>query len=357
MKKLFEPLKIGNIDLKNRIVMAPLTRSRCDPDATPSKLMIEYYRQRASAGLIIAEATAVTPMGLGYPNTPGIWSESQILAWRKITDAVHEEGGKIVLQIWHVGRMSDPVYLNGELPVAPSQIAPRGHISLIRPKKKFVVPRELEIVEIQEIVEEFRKGAENAMKAGFDGVEIHGANGYLPNQFFNTGSNHRKDSYGGSLENRARFMLEILDAVVTACGAGHVGLHISPQEGEGSMLQSDYITTLKEYSYLMEEVNKRKIAFVFIRESFYSSKRFAPELKNIYDGTIILNEDFTPQEAENAIKNGDADAVAFGQLFISNPDLPHRIMLGSEFNELVPERYYYTPIESGYTDYPHLASF
>lgn len=334
--------------------MAPLTRSRCDIGAMPTELMVEYYRQRASAGLIIAEATAVTPMGLGYPNTPGIWSGEQVVAWKKITDAVHEEGGKIFLQIWHVGRMSDPCYLNGKLPVAPSQIAPNGHISLIRPRKNFVVPRELELSEIPGIIEEFRKGAENAIKAGFDGVELHGANGYLPNQFFNIGSNHRTDAYGGSLANRAKFMLEVLDALVSACGAERVGLHISPQEQEASMLQNDYQTTLKEYSYLMNEVNKRKIAFVFVRESFESQKRFAPDLKNLFEGTVILNEDFTPEEAEQAIIRGEGDAIAFGKLFISNPDLPKRIMLGSEFNETVPERFYYTPIESGYTDYPVL---
>ncbi|MBB6273889.1 2,4-dienoyl-CoA reductase-like NADH-dependent reductase (Old Yellow Enzyme family) [Pedobacter cryoconitis] len=354
MKKLLEQIRIGDLNIKNRIIMAPLTRCRCAADAIPNEIMVDYYRQRAGAGLIIAEATAVTPMGLGYPNTPGIWSEPQIKAWKKITDAVHQEEGKIFLQIWHVGRMSDPVYLHGQLPVAPSPIAPKGHISLIRPQKGFVIPRELELSEISGIVEAFKKGAENAMKAGFDGVEIHGANGYLLNQFFNEGSNQRTDIYGGSLENRARLMLDVVDAVVSVCGAGRVGLHISPQEDEHSMLQSDYATTLKEYAYLMEEVNKRQIAFVFVREGFHCPNRFGLQLKNIFNGTFIINEDFTPAQAENAVKNGQADAAAFGRLFISNPDLPERIKRDAGFNELVPERYYFTPIESGYTDYPTL---
>jgi len=345
---------MGAIELRNRIIMAPLTRTRSDANAVPSKIMIEYYRQRASAGLIIAEATALSPTGLGYPNTPGIWSEEQIDAWKEITNAVHEEGGKIVLQVWHVGRMSDPIYLNGALPVAPSAIAPDGYVSLIRPKKRFVTPHALTKPEIKSIVEEFRQGAKNAMLAGFDGVEIHGANGYLPNQFLNAGSNIRTDEYGGVLENRARFMLDILDAVIDSCGSDRVGIHLSPQEQEGFLVKSDYQTTLESYSYLMREINKRHIAFVFIRESFFAMPRFAPELKKLFTGSIILNEDFSPEEAENAIANGQADAMAFGTLFISNPDLPKRIKLGLDFNESIPERYYYTPIESGYTDYPQI---
>jgi len=315
------------------------------------QIMIEYYRQRASAGLIIAEATALSPMGLGYPNTPGIWSEEQIAAWKQITDAVHEEGGKIVLQIWHVGRMSDPIYLDGALPLAPSAIAPDGYVSLIRPKKRFVTPRALTQAEIKIIIEEFRQGAKNAITAGFDGVEIHGANGYLPNQFLNSGSNQRTDEYGGTFENRARFMLEVLDATIDACGANRVGIHLSPQEQEGFMLKSDYNTTLETYSYLMKEINKRKIAFVFIRESFFATKRFAPELKKLFNGSIILNEDYSPEEAENTVQKEEADAIAFGRLFISNPDLPKRIKHSLAFNEPIPERYYYNPIESGYTDY------
>lgn len=352
MKQLFEPVKIGGLQLKNRIIMAPLTRCRCDAGNIPSEIMVDYYRQRASAGMIIAEATAVSAMGIGYPNTPGIWSDEQINAWKKITDAVHEEGGVIVLQIWHVGRMSDPCYLNGALPVAPSAIAPEGHISLIRPKRSFVTPRALELSEIPELIETFRKAAENAIKAGFDGVEIHGANGYLLNQFFNAGSNQRTDRYGGSLENRSRLLLEVLDAVVFVCGAERVGLHISPQDDEHCMLQNSPEIALAEYSYLIEELNKRNIAFICSREAARFPDRLGVQLKKIFNGIYIANEEFTQESAERALANGEADAVAFGRFFIGNPDLTKRFMRKAALNEVDADRYYYATIEQGYTDYP-----
>lgn len=353
MKLLLESLKIGDLQLKNRIIMAPLTRCRCDEGAIPSEIMIEYYRQRASAGMIISEATAISPMSIGYPDTPGIWSQEQIAAWKKITNAVHEEGGVIFLQIWHVGRMSDPIYLDGKLPEAPSAIAPDGHISLVRPKISFVTPRALEISEIQAIVEDFAQAAKNAIEAGFDGVEIHGANGYLLNQFFNVGCNQRTDIYGGSLENRTRLYLEVLDAIVEAIGPERVGLHISPQDDDHSLFQNNYATNLAEYSYLIQEVNKRKIAFVFARESAQSPNRIGHELRKIYDGVYIANEEFTPLQAEEALLKGEADAMGFGNLFISNPDLPERLRLQATLNEVEPE-YYYHGVERGYIDYPFL---
>lgn len=355
MNYLSDPIKIGAVQLKNRIIMAPLTRCRCEPGAVPAKIMAAYYCQRASAGLIIAEATAVSPMSIGYPNTPGIWSEAQINAWREVTRAVHLKGGKIFLQLWHVGRMSDPCYLDGALPVAPSAIKPDGYISLIRPKRQFVTPRALALSEIPDIVEAFRKAAENALVAGFDGVEIHGANGYLLNQFFNPGSNQRTDRYGGTVENRSRLMLEVLDAVILVYGAGRVGLHISPQDDEHSMLQQEPALALADYSYLMQEVSKRKIAFVFSREAAHFPNRLGPELKKIFDGVYIANEDFTQQSAEQAIAAGEADAVAFGRSFISNPDLPLRFERNAELNETDADRYYYAPVEQGYTDYPTLS--
>ena len=211
MATLFDPTTLGDLPLKNRIVMAPLTRCRADAGRVPSELMVEYYRQRASAGLILSEATSVTPMGVGYPNTPGIWSADQVQGWRKVTDAVHAAGGKIVLQLWHVGRISDPMYLDGQLPVAPSALKPAGHVSLVRPKKEYETPRALETAEIAEVIEAFRKGAENAKEAGFDGVELHAANGYLIDQFLQSRTNQRTDAYGGSVENRARLLLEITD--------------------------------------------------------------------------------------------------------------------------------------------------
>ncbi|MCL4169420.1 UNVERIFIED_CONTAM: hypothetical protein GTU68_002914, partial [Idotea baltica] len=210
------------------MIMAPLTRCRSGEGRVPSALMAEYYAQRASAGLIISEATSVNPMGVGYPDTPGIWSDEQVEGWRLVTDAVHAKGGRILLQLWHVGRISDPLYLGGALPVAPSAIAAGGHVSLVRPKKDFVTPRALAIEEIPAIVEAFRKGAENAKRAGFDGVEIHGANGYLLDQFLQDSTNQRTDAYGGSIENRARLMLEVVDAVTSVWGPDRVGLHIAP---------------------------------------------------------------------------------------------------------------------------------
>ncbi|MGA0584211.1 MAG: alkene reductase, partial [Castellaniella sp.] len=211
MHTLFDPLQLGDLSLPNRIIMAPLTRCRAEPGRIPGELMVEYYRQRAGAGLIISEATAVTPMGVGYPDTPGIWSDAQIGGWKKVTAAVHEAGGRIVLQLWHVGRISDPLYLDGAAPVAPSAIQPAGTVSLVRPQKAYVTPRALETGEIPGIVEAYRRGAENALAAGFDGVEIHAANGYLIDQFLQSRTNRRTDVYGGPVENRARLLLEITD--------------------------------------------------------------------------------------------------------------------------------------------------
>ena len=215
MPTLFDPVKIGDWSLPNRIVMSPLTRCRSSAGRVPNDLMVEYYTQRASAGLIITEATSVDPMGVGYPDTPGIWSDEQVAGWTRITHAVHEHGGRIILQLWHVGRISDPLYLDGQLPVAPSAITPEGHVSLVRPIKPFVTPRALATDELPGIVAQYRRGAENALRAGFDGVEIHGANGYLLDQFLQDSTNHRTDQYGGPIENRARLMLEVTDAAIS----------------------------------------------------------------------------------------------------------------------------------------------
>jgi 2,4-dienoyl-CoA reductase-like NADH-dependent reductase (Old Yellow Enzyme family) len=236
---LLQPLQVGDWHLPNRVVMAPLTRCRASAGRVPNALMRDYYVQRASAGLIISEATAVTPKGVGYPDTPGIWSPEQVLGWRLITDAVHAAGGRILLQLWHVGRISDPVYLDGDLPVAPSAIAASGQVSLLRPKKSFVTPRALELGEIPGIVDAYRLGAENALAAGFDGVEIHGANGYLLDQFLQDSSNHRTDEYGGPIENRARLMLEVTDAVVSVWGANRVGMHLAPRGDSHGMGDSN----------------------------------------------------------------------------------------------------------------------
>jgi 2,4-dienoyl-CoA reductase-like NADH-dependent reductase (Old Yellow Enzyme family) len=264
MPTLLDPITIGDLRLPNRIVMAPLTRNRSSGEGrVPNALMRDYYVQRASAGMIISEATSVTPMGVGYPHTPGVWSQEQVDGWRAITNGVHKAGGRMLLQLWHVGRISDPSYLGGALPVAPSAIAPKGHVSMVRPERAYVVPRALTTEELPGVVEAFRKGAENAKAAGFDGVEIHGANGYLLDQFLQDGSNKRTDRYGGSIEKRARLMLEVTDAVVPVWGAGRVGVHLSPRGDSHDMGDSDPAAT---FGYVARELGKRKISFLCVRE-------------------------------------------------------------------------------------------
>jgi 2,4-dienoyl-CoA reductase-like NADH-dependent reductase (Old Yellow Enzyme family) len=329
--------------------MSPLTRCRASKGRVPNAMMAEYYTQRASAGIIFSEATSVTPMGVGYPDTPGIWSEEQVEGWQKVTKSVHNAGGRILLQLWHVGRISHPDYLNGELPVAPSAIAARGHVSLMRPKQPFPVPRALSIVEIPAIVEAYRKGAQNAMRAGFDAVEIHGANGYLLNQFLQDSTNKRTDEYGGSIGNRARLMLEVADTVISVWGAGRVGMHLAPRGDAQSMGDSNPLST---FSYVARELGRRKMAFICARE-YLGHGRIGPELKKAFGGTYIANEKFTQATAENVIKKGEADAVAFGQLFIANPDLPERFRLHAPLNQPHPDTFYASG-PHGYTDYPFL---
>ena len=344
---LLEPIRIGAWELRNRIVMSPLTRCRASAGRIPNAMMAEYYRQRASAGLIISEATAISPMGVGYPDTPGIWSAEQVEGWKLVTDAVHENDGRIVLQLWHVGRISDPIYLNGALPVAPSAIAPAGHVSLIRPLKSYVTPRALTLDEISGIVREYIRGAENAMLAGFDGVEIHGANGYLLDQFLHDGSNHRTDEYGGSIENRARLMLDALSAVIEVCGGDRVGLHLSPSDHEHDVSDSDPIAI---YDYVAREARWRDIAFICARETRLKTW-LGPRLKKAFGGIYIANELFTKATGEEVLAAGDADAVAYGRLFISNPDLPRRFALDAPLN--APDAStFYGKGPHGYTDYP-----
>ena len=289
-------------------------------------------------------------MGVGYPHTPGVWSQEQVDGWRAITDAVHKAGGRMLLQLWHVGRISDPSYLGGALPVAPSAIAPKGHVSMVRPERAYVVPRALATEELPGIVEAFRKGAENAKAAGFDGVEIHGANGYLLDQFLQDGSNKRTDRYGGSIENRARLLLEVTDAVVSVWGAGRVGMHLSPRGDSHDMGDSDPAAT---FGYVARELGKRKIAFLCARESL-TGPRLGPALKKAFGGVYIANEGFTPETATAALAAGEADAVAFGKLFIANPDLPRRIALNAPLNTWNAATFY-APGPEGYTDYTELA--
>jgi 2,4-dienoyl-CoA reductase-like NADH-dependent reductase (Old Yellow Enzyme family) len=350
MPTIFDPIQIGDLQLANRIIMAPLTRCRASAGRVPNDLMAQYYTQRASAGLILTEATSVTPLGVGYPDTPGIWSDEQVAGWRNITSAVHKAGGKIMLQLWHVGRISDPHYLSGALPVAPSAIAAKGHVSLMRPKKPFVTPRALETAEVADIVAAYRQGAINAKEAGFDGVEIHGANGYLLDQFLQDSTNQRTDKYGGSIENRARLMLEVTDAVISVWGAGRVGMHLAPRADAHDMGDSHRADT---FGYLVQQLAKRDIAFICAREA-QADDSLGPMLKQQFGGVYISNEQFDKASANKALADGIADAVAFGIPFIANPDLVHRFAVDAPLNTPRPELFYASGAE-GYTDYPRLA--
>jgi 2,4-dienoyl-CoA reductase-like NADH-dependent reductase (Old Yellow Enzyme family) len=351
MRTLFDSLKLGALSLPNRIVMAPLTRCRATPDTrVPTALQVEYYRQRAGFGLIMSEATSVTPMGVGYPATPGIWSEEQTEGWRKVTDAVHAAGGRMLLQLWHVGRISDPLYLDGALPVAPSAIRPQGHVSLVRPFKDYVTPRALETDEIPGVIAAYRKGAENAKAAGFDGVEIHGANGYLLDQFLQDSTNHRSDAYGGSREKRARLMLEVTDAVCTVWGADRVGMHLAPRADSHDMGDSDRLAT---FTHVARELGKRGIAFLCAREA-RKPDSIGPAIKDAFGGVYIANEGFDDQaSAQKALDDGVADAVAFGKLAIANPDLPARFARAAPLNGWDAASFYGGDAH-GYTDYPAL---
>ena len=349
MPSLFDPLKIGDLTLKNRLVMAPLTRQRSGVERIPGPMVAQYYAQRASAGLIISEATSVTPLGVGYADTPGIWSDAQVEGWKLTTQAVHRAGGLIFLQLWHVGRISDPSFLDGQPPVSASAIAAKGDVSLLRPKRPYPVPRALSLEEIAGVVEAYRKGAENAKRAGFDGVELHGANGYLLDQFLQDKSNQRTDAYGGPIENRARLMLEAVDAAVSVFGANRVGLHIAPRGDAHDMGDSDLAAT---FNYIARAAGDRGLAFLMARER-QAPDSLGPKLKAAFGGPYIVNEGFDRTSAEAAVASGEADAVGFGKLFISNPDLPARLKVHAPLNPWVAETFY-SPGPQGYVDYPAL---
>jgi N-ethylmaleimide reductase len=348
---LFEPYQLGPLQLKNRVVMAPMTRSRAVEGNVPHPLAETYYRQRASAGLIISEASQVSPQGQGYIRTPGIHSPEQVAAWRKVTDAVHRDGGKIYLQLWHVGRISHPDFHGGALPVAPSAIAPDGEVYTAQGLKKMVTPRALETHEIPGIVEQFRNGAENAKAAGFDGVELHGANGYLLDQFTRDGSNHRTDAYGGSIENRARLPLEVTKAVIDVFGKDRIGYRISPTGAFNSMSDSDPRAT---FSYLTERLSELGIVYLHVVDPVNAENRVAPHLRKLFKNTFIINGGYNAQTGNAAIANGEADLVAFGVSFLANPDLPYRFSHKTPLNAADPSTFY-TGEEKGYTDYPALA--
>ena len=347
MPTLFDPLQIGPLTLKNRIVMAPLTRARAGAERVPNAMMAEYYAQRAGAGLILSEATSVTPMGVGYADTPGIWNDAQVEGWKQVTKAVHDAGGLIFLQLWHVGRISDPQFLDGQLPVAPSAIKPAGTVSLVRPKKEYETPRALETDEIPGIVEAYRQAAENARRAGFDGVEIHGANGYLIDQFLQDRSNQRTDQYGGSIENRARFLMEITDAVIGVWGADRVGLHLAPRGDSHDMGDSDPKAL---FTYVARQMRDRGLAFICLRE-YLGPDSLLDDIKQAFGGVVIANENLTRDSAAELVRTGRADAVAFGKDFIATPDLPRRFAEDLSLNQQDPSTFYGSG-PKGYVDYP-----
>jgi 2,4-dienoyl-CoA reductase-like NADH-dependent reductase (Old Yellow Enzyme family) len=346
---LLEPIQVGDLFLPNRVLMAPLTRLRGTADHIPTPIMAKYYAQRASAGLILSEGVPVDPFGVGYAHVPGIWSAEQTEAWKPIVKAVHDKGGRILAQIWHVGRISDPLFLKGQLPVAPSAIAPAGRVSLIRPEKSFVTPRALALSEIPGVVEAFRRGAQNAQAAGFDGVEIHGANGYLLDQFLQDGANHRTDEYGGSIENRARLHLEVADAAISVFGAGRVGMHLAPRGDAHGISDSNRAST---FTYLATELGKRKLAFIAAREHV-APDSLGATLKEAFGGVFVANEAIDQKTGQQLLDQGKADAVAYGKLFIANPDLPARFAQRAELNAPIPSTFY-AQGEQGYTDYPSL---
>jgi len=356
MTTLFSPLKVGSLTVANRIFMAPLTRCRATAEHVPTALMAEYYAQRASAGLIIAEATMAMEGNSAFWMEPGIYSAAQVAGWKEVTAAVHAAGGRIFLQIWHGGRACHPLLNGGAQPVAPSAIAITGdEVHTPEGKKPYVTPRELRDDELPAIVAGFKKAAENALAAGFDGVEVHGANGYLLDEFLRDGANQRSGPYGGPLENRARLLFEVLEAVIGICGSDRVGLRLSPLNSYNSMIDSDPIGLS---TWLANSLNDFKLAYLHImRGDFFQQQKgdILTPMRAAYHGTLIANMGYTPAEAEQAIADGKVDAVAFGTGFLANPDFPARIKAGAALNQIDPTSFY-SPGAAGYTDYPTLAA-
>ncbi len=351
---LFSPVKVGPYTLPNRMVMAPMTRLRAI-DSVPQPLMATYYAQRVSAGLIVTECTMVSPLSLGYMNCPGIYSSEQVAGWREVTEAVHAKGGRIFLQLWHSGRVSHPSLLGGELPVAPSAVAATGSLHTPEGKRTLDTPRALETHEIPEIIEQFRKGAENALAAGFDGVELHGAFGYLIDQFLQDGSNQRTDEYGGSIEKRSRFLLEVVEAVSSVWGADRVGIKLSPSNTFYGMFDSNPKAT---FGYVIDALNRFGLGYLHLMEPNEVDLATRDVLQSvtslfrpIFKGTLITNGGYDQEKGNAILASDDADLVSFGKLFIANPDLPKRFELKAPLNAPDPKTFY-APDEKGYTDYP-----
>lgn len=350
MPSLFDPVKAGALSLKNRIWMAPLTRARAGESRIPNDLMAKYYAQRASSGLIVSEATAISPMGYGWKDAPGIYTAAQETAWQSTTKAVHEAGGHIVLQLWHMGRLSHPDFLNGQTPVAPSAIAADGVHRSVEGKKPYVTPHALTKEEIQSTIDDYQKAAVRAMAAGFDGVEIHGANGYLIDQFLRDGSNVRTDEYGGPVQNRARFLIEVVEAVTAAIGPERTGLRLSPMNGYQSMHDSNLEGT---FTYAAKELSRHDLAFLHVRETSNQPLTVTTAMRKVYDGVIAGNDAYGFAKAQKALDDGILDAVAFGSLYIANPDLVERFRTGAPLNTPQVESFYKGG-PAGYTDYPFM---
>lgn len=353
---LLSPYNSSHLKLKNRIAMAPLTRCRAGEGNTATELMAKYYEQRSGAGLIVSEGSQISPMAVGYPNTPGIHSEDQVEAWKKITEVVHEKGSKIFIQLWHVGRISHPYFLNGALPHAPSAIKPEGKARTEKDKLPYVVPKAMSLDDIHATIKDFSTAAKNAMRAGFDGVEIHGANGYLINQFLCDSSNIRKDLYGGNIENRSRFGLEIVKAVVDEIGSQKTAIRLSP--GGINNVQDSNAKEL--FSYFVDKLNTFELAYLHLLEPYvdlseipHSIQEVAKFFRPLYKGTLMINNGFTQETANQVINDNLADLVSFGKLFISNPDLVHRFAKKASLNDWDLNTFY-SPGEKGYTDYPFL---
>ena len=350
MPTLFDPLRVGEIELDNRIVMAPMTRSRADDAGVQPPFVAEYYRQRASAGLIITEATNVSPMARGYVRTPGVYTDAQAESWRPVAEAVHARGGKVFMQIFHTGRIALPDFLpEGERPVAPSAVRARGQNYTDEGMKEFVTPREITAEEIEQTVRDFAASAANAVSVGFDGVELHAASGYLVQQFLSTNANLRADAYGGSIENRARFLFEVLDAMTAAVGPRKVGVKFSPRMPFNDIEETD---AEELYRYVVEKLNGRGLAYVHVGD--FTGEGWHAKLRSAYEGVYFAGAGLTKEAGEELLARGLADAVVYGTKFIANPDLPERFRRGAPLSE--PDKStFYTPGERGYTDYPPLS--
>ena len=349
---LFTPVRLGAIEAPNRILMAPLTRGRADPGAMPNARIAEYYRQRASAGLIISEATAISTEGYGWHAAPAIATDQQAEAWKPVTEAVHQAGGRIVLQLWHMGRIVHSDYLGGQPPVSASATTAPDHAHTPTGRQPHVQARAATLDDIKRIIDDYGKAAARARAAGFDGVQLHGANGYLIDQFLRSGSNSRTDEYGGSVENRARFGLQVTDAVASVWGADRVGIRLSPNGKFNDMYDADPAAT---FGYMVKELAKRNLAYLHVVERMEGDEILVSQsfIRSAYSGKIIANGGYTAERAEAALAEGVADLIAFGKLFLANPDLPRRFAEGAPLNEPDPTTFYGGD-ERGYTDYPVL---